>query len=128
MRSASVLAEEIGEFHKFLGVPGKAGELGKHEAGDVAALQCPASSAWPRVLHDGFAGYAGQVIHLDHRPAVELGVLAGALFVMFRAFALGLVLGRNPDPDAHSLLQGAIFLLTLFHNRKHRPIARKKRS
>jgi hypothetical protein len=34
---------------------------------------------------------------------------------MLRAFALGLVFGGNPNPDAHSLFQDTIFLHTLLH-------------
>ena len=121
-----MLPEEISEFQKLFRVSGKAGELGKNEAGDVTACDVGKHPFGFGVLHDGFAGHASQVIHLNHRPIVELGVFAGAGFVMLRAFSLGLVLGRNPNPDAHSFFQGAIFLHTLLHTRKRMPIARKK--
>jgi DNA-binding XRE family transcriptional regulator len=45
---------------------------------------------------------------------------------MLRAFTLGLVLGRNPNPDAHSFFQGTIFLHSTTSYQKHRAGARKK--
>ena len=79
--------EKISEFQKFLRVSGKTGELGKNEAGDVAALHVGNHPLGFGIFHDGFAGYASKIIYFRNRPIVELGVFAGALLVVFWAVA-----------------------------------------
>ena len=56
-----------------------------------------------RVLHDGLPGDAFQVIDLGDLPAAGFGVALGSHLVMLGALALGLVFGRDPNPDADGL-------------------------
>ena len=56
-----------------------------------------------------------------------MGVLAKesiAGFVVLGAFALGLIFGGNPNPNAHAFFQNTIFLHILLHTRKRNAIAR----
>ena len=121
-----MVAEVFGEFQKLLGVAGQPRELGKDEAGDVAAFDVGKHPLGFGMFLDGFAGDAGKVIHLLDRPAAGVGVCLGAFKVVRGAFALGLIFTGNPNPDADVFVQDTIFLHILLHTRKRITIARKK--
>ena len=88
-----VLPEKIREVFELAPVAGEAGELRKDQAGDMVALDVLHHAPGLRVLHDGLAALAGEVIHLFDRPAAAPGVASRPFLVMLRAFALGLVFG-----------------------------------
>jgi DNA-binding XRE family transcriptional regulator len=92
----------------------------------VAALHVLHHALGLRVVHDGLAGLPGKVIDLFDLPALAFGITPGAFLVVFGAFALGLVLGRNPNPDADRLVQGTIFLHSTTSYLKHNSLTRKK--
>jgi hypothetical protein len=79
-----------------------------------------------RVLHDGLAALAGQIIHLFDLPVAALGVEPSALFVMFGAFASGLIFGGNPNPDANGFDIDKIFLHSTTSYQKPNSVSRKK--
>ena len=105
-----VLVEIVRKVFKFAAVAGKAGELGEDEARDVAALDVLHHSLGLRVLHDGFATLAGEVIDFFYVPAPRSWHSSGAFLMMFGAVAFGLIFGRNANPDADWFFQGAIVL------------------
>ena len=121
-----MLVEEVGEVFQFAAVAGQAGEFGKYQAGDVAALHVLHHALGLRVLHDGLAGLPGKVIDLLDLPALAFGVAPGAFLVVFGAFALGLVFGRNPNPDANRFVQDTIFLHSTTSYPKHNSHYKKK--
>src|ERR1035438_8832607 len=123
-----MLVEEIGKILQFTAVAGQAGKLGEYKAGDMAAFHVLHHTLGLRVLHDGFAALPGKVIGFFNLPATALGVALGAFLVMFRAFAPGLVLGGNPNPDANRFVQDTIFLHSTTSYPKGNFITRKKRS
>ena len=88
-----MFVEVVGKVLQFAPVAGEAGQLGKDQAADVAALNVLHHSFGLGMLHDGLAALAGQIIHFLDLPAPTLGVLPGAFFVMFGAVPLCLVFG-----------------------------------
>lgn len=95
-----VLVEILGEVQQFPGVAAQAGQFGKDQSADVPALNVLEHPLGFGVLDNRLTGNALQVIDLDHGPASGFGVMAGAEFVMLRAFAARLILGRDANPDA----------------------------
>jgi hypothetical protein len=91
--------EEVREVEEFPSVPREPRELREDEARDAAGLHVLHHAARFRVGHDRFAGDTGQVVQGHYFPPADLGVGAGAVLVVLRALALGLVFGRDPDPD-----------------------------
>jgi hypothetical protein len=67
------------------------------------------------VGHDRLAGDAGQVVQGHDFPSADLGVGPGAVLVVLGTLALGLVFGRDPDPDRYALQPGLFCLLCLAH-------------
>ena len=53
--------------------------------------------------HDSLPGDARQVIEGHRFPPADLGVGSGTVLVVLWALALGLVLGRDPDPKGDAL-------------------------
>jgi len=53
-----------------------------------------------RMIFDRFPAYRFKVVDLFDFPFFRLRVVAGAFFVMLGTFAVGLVFGGDPDPDA----------------------------
>jgi len=119
-----MLTEQSAKLQKLLGISCKTGEFGKDEA-----------LMWPRFTsaiirlasafsHDGFSRNAGQIIQLNHRPLVELGVFAGAL-----SWCCGSLLWPDlqwkPNPDADALFKALCSFYILFHTRKRRLTARE---
>jgi hypothetical protein len=88
-----VLVKEIGKIFQFPPVAGQTGQLGKDQAGDVAAFNVFHHALGLRVLHDGLAALPGKVIDFLDLLVPAFGVAAGAFLVMLRAFTLGLILG-----------------------------------
>jgi len=62
-----------------------------------------------REAHDRFAADRFEVKDFLYLPPLGLGIVAGALFVVFRAFAPGLVFGGDANPDA-DLFSGVSFM------------------
>lgn len=69
-----VVTEVVGELQELLGVAGEARELREDEAGDPAALHVPKHPLRFRMLHDGFAAYGFQAIHLGDLPAFGFSI------------------------------------------------------
>src|ERR1035438_4913887 len=81
------------------------------------------------MLHDGFATYPGQIIHLTDIPPFGRGEVPSASFVVQGTVPLPLFLGRNTNPDADLLDRfrvSTIFLHILLHTRKRWRLAREK--
>lgn len=111
-----MVAEVFGEFQKLLGVAGEPRQLGKDDAGDVAAFDVGQHPFGFGMVFDGFAGgagVAGKVIHFFDRPAARCGVCFGAFKVMRGAFTFGQINAADTNPDADVLRRiifDAIFL------------------
>src|SRR5262249_18811040 len=99
-----VLAEVFGELQEFLRVPRQSRELREGEAREALAAYVGHQPLRLWVLHDGLSRDAFQVVDLADLPAAGLGVTNGSHLVMLWALALGLVFGRDPNPDADGLL------------------------
>ena len=72
-----------------------------------SAVEPPASrsrglQSWSRRSEVG-GGEAFEMVHGDDRPALRPRVEPGPGLVVLGALALGLVFGRDPNPDADSL-------------------------
>ena len=55
------------------------------------------------MVADGFTAYRVKPVNLLYLPAFGIGVKAGALLVVLRALAAGLVFGRDANPYADVL-------------------------
>jgi hypothetical protein len=55
------------------------------------------------MTHDGLSADCLQMINFLDLPALGFGIVLGSLLVVLRAFAPGLVFGRDPNPDADGL-------------------------
>jgi len=96
-----VFAENIGKFQKVTGVSGQSGKIGKDEAADVAGFDVLEHPLGLRKADDRLAAHCLKMVDLFDLPAFGPSVEAGALLVMLRAFALGLIFGGDPDPNAN---------------------------
>ena len=76
-----VLSEDVCKLQEFAGVPGKAGQLRKYEASDVAPLDVCDHPLGFGVGHYGFAADCLKVVDLDDVPTFDLCVCTGAMFV-----------------------------------------------
>jgi hypothetical protein len=109
--------EELRKLQKLLGVPREPRELGEDEARDASGAHVFHHPARLGVRHDGLPGDAGEVIEGHDLPALDIGVGSRPVLVVLGAFALGLVFGRDPDPDRDPLQFRLIGLLYLAHVR-----------
>lgn len=96
-------AEVVGEIHQLAGIAGEAGELGKDEAGDVAALHVGEHPLRLGVLHDRLPGDPGEVVDLDDLPTFCGAVVGRACAMVLGAVTLSLVLGRDAHPHTDAL-------------------------
>lgn len=120
-----MIAKKLGERQKLLRVTGKSRELGKDNAGDVAAFDVLHHAPGFGMFLDGFAGDTGKVIHFSDRPAACGGIGSGAFKVVGGAFAFGLIFARNANPDAdvfQRIILDAIFPHILLHTRHEMPV------
>src|SRR5690349_3103967 len=94
-------------------VAGKACELGENQSADVAAFDVSEHPLCFRVIHHRLSRDTGEVVDFLDRPRIEFGVFAGTLFVVLRTVALGLVFGRDTNPNADTSV-GAVVLSSRF--------------
>ena len=96
----------------------KARELGDDQRLDVSALDVPQHALRLRVIEDGLPGHARQIIDLAHLPSLGRGIVPRTREVMFRAFALRLLVSRdsNPDTDWDALVAGREGRVGRFHS------------
>ncbi len=99
-----MLAEEVGEVQQLPGIAGEAGELREDETSNVTVSDVPEHPSGLRVVHHRFAAHRLEVVDLFNTPPLRLGVVAGALLVVFRAFTFRLVFGGDADPNADGFL------------------------
>ena len=112
----SVLSEELGKVQKLLRVPRESRELREDEARDPPAAHVGHHPPCLRVLHDRLPGDAFEAIDLADLPAAGLRIALAPHLVVLRALALGLVFGRDPNPDAYGLRLGPR-IVRAFHAR-----------
>jgi hypothetical protein len=105
-----MLLEKVGELQQLPGIPGETGELRKDEALDLVGLDVGHHAFRLGKAHHGLSGDGLQVVDGDDFPALRLRVHPSALLVVLRTFALRLIFGRDPNPDADPLRR----LRTLF--------------
>src|ERR1041384_874623 len=78
-------------------------QFGENEAVDVATLDVGEHPPCLRVLHNRFSTDSGEVVYFSYIPALCGRIISTAIFMMLRTFALGLIFGRNPNPNANIL-------------------------
>jgi hypothetical protein len=101
----TLLPEDVGELQKLLGVSGEPGQLRENEPGDPAGSDIPKHLGGLRAAHDGLPGDGVKAVDLDHCPALHIRIHAGASFMVLRALAPDLIVGRDPDPEADAFLR-----------------------
>ena len=98
-----MLAEDVREVEQLARVPCEASELGEDQAGDAPRGDVLEHPLGLGMSHHRLPAHCFEVVDLADIPALRLGVGPGALLVVLRALASGLVLGRDADPDADGL-------------------------
>ena len=66
-------------------------------------------SARLRMVFDRFPANTFKTVDFDNLPAFCFGIISCPLFVMLGTFTPGLVLSRNPNPDANPFDYSAVF-------------------
>lgn len=72
-----------------------------------------------RMFEHRFSADAFKVVHLDDVPTLRFGIVSGAFFMVLRALAAGLILGRDANPDADRSRSGFPLWFILLSGKCH---------
>jgi hypothetical protein len=114
-RVGAVLPENVREFQQLLGVPSQPREFRENQTGDVAGSDVVEHPLSFWLTQDRLAAHRFQVGDLPDVSRLGFRAVAGALLMVLRALAFGLVFGGDTNPDADVFGLRGIFPRLISH-------------